>query len=249
MAAARRPGEGRRNSGRIQDRMRSSGAFESPHLRQASDPEMLEAQGRGAGPGIPRSTEHFVARDFGGLLGIAGLSDELLKNHFTLYQGYIKAANALLEGLDELVREGKGESPAYAGVKRRFGWEYNGIRLHELYFENLTKSPRPLDPGSSLFERIKQDFGGMENWGKDFRATGALRGIGWVVTYVDALRNKLFNAWIDEHDAGHLAGCAPILVMDVFEHAFMLDYGVKKADYVETFMKGIHWDTVAARLA
>jgi Fe-Mn family superoxide dismutase len=222
--------------------------MEDPHVRRTPDPRILKVEGAGVPPALEKSLDRFAARDFSGLLGIAGLSDELLRNHFTLYQGYVKAANTLLEELEDKLRKGQTEGAAYAGAKRRFGWEYNGLRLHELYFENLTKSPQPLDQESKLFERIREDFGGLENWEKDFRACGALRGIGWVVTCHDALRNRLVNCWIDEHDCGHLAGCTPILVMDVFEHAFMLDYGVKKADYVETFMKGIHWDAVAGRL-
>jgi Fe-Mn family superoxide dismutase len=94
-----------------------------------------------------------------------------------------------------------------------------------------------------------EDFGSLENWERDFRATGALRGIGWVILYYDSAAGRLFNVWVNEHDVGHLSGAFPILVMDVFEHAFMIDYGLKRADYIEAFFKAIDWSSVAKRFS
>jgi superoxide dismutase, Fe-Mn family len=193
-------------------------------------------------------TDRFAARDFTSLLGLPGFSDPLLQNHFELYQGYVKNANAILADLERMRKEQKLESPGAAELRRRFGWEYDSIRLHEFYFENLAKNPRPLDPGSRLAQRLNEDFGGVENWRKDFEAAAAMRGIGWVVSYHDPLRNRLFNAWINEHDAGHLVACNPIVVFDAFEHAYMLDYGVKKAGYIEAFFKNLNWDAATRRL-
>jgi len=85
-------------------------------------------------------------------------------------------------------------------------------------------------------------------WEKDFRGTGAMRGIGWVVLYQDTSSGRLINFWINEHDVSHPAGCSPLLIMDVFEHAFMLDYGLKRADYIEAFFKNISWAAAEARL-
>ncbi|MFQ5903843.1 MAG: superoxide dismutase, partial [Candidatus Binatia bacterium] len=96
--------------------------------------------------------------------------------------------------------------------------------------------------------KMAQSFGSYEAWEKDFRATGGMRGIGWVVLYQDPIGNRLMNFWINEHDIGHPAGCAPLVVMDVFEHAFMIDYGLKKADYIEAFFKNIAWTKVSARI-
>jgi len=194
-------------------------------------------------------TDRFAARDFTGLLGMAGFSDGMLKNHFELYQGYVKNANMLLGEQERLTAENKLDTPASAELRRRFGWEYDSIRLHEYYFENLTKSPKPLDEGSHLLARMKEDFGSFENWKKDFQAVGSMRGIGWVILYHDPLRNRLINAWITEHDAGHFVACTPIVIMDVFEHAYMLDYGIKKAGYIEAFFKNLNWDAATARIA
>jgi len=94
----------------------------------------------------------------------------------------------------------------------------------------------------------KTSFGGYEAWEKDFKATGMMRGIGWVVLYQETTNGTLINLWINEHDVSHPAGCNPILIMDVFEHAFMIDYVLKRADYVEAFFKNINWPVVEGRL-
>lgn len=186
----------------------------------------------------------YQEQNFEHLLGLNGFSDALLKNHFTLYQGYIKNTNKLLE-LSEKLEAG---SPEFAECKRRFAWEWNGMRLHELYFGNLTKNAGELSVESELFQQISKDFGSFENWQKDFKNIGTMRGIGWVLLVFDPVLKKLFNLWINEHDMGHLAGVKPVLVMDVFEHAFMVDYGLKKADYIETFFKAIDWQEAQKRL-
>lgn len=189
----------------------------------------------------------YTAKDYARLIGMAGFSDAMLKNHFTLYQGYVTNTNKLLDTLGQMLKDGKAANPEFAELKRRLGWEFNGMRLHEYYFETLGGNGK-VDPGSRLARKKIEDFGSIEAWQKDFMATGAMRGIGWVVMYQDNVSGKLFNFWINEHDQGHPAGCIPILVMDVFEHAFMLDYGLKRTDYIEAFFKNIDWKAVEARL-
>lgn len=189
----------------------------------------------------------YTAQDYGRLIGIPGFSETLLKNHFTLYQGYVTNTGKLLDALTQLIAEGKGATPEYAELKRRLGWEFNGMRLHELYFGNLGGSA-PLDQGTALAGKLAASFGSVELWEKDFRATGAMRGIGWVGLYLDPVGDRLINFWINEHDVANPAGCTPLLIMDVFEHAFMLDYGLKRADYIEAFFRNIDWQAVAARL-
>lgn len=183
----------------------------------------------------------YEAKNFESLLGTKGLSDQLLKNHFTLYQGYVTNTNKVADALSAMAREGKTTTPEYGELKRRFGWEFNGMRLHEYYFGNMTRDGNALNKNSNLYKKIILDFGSYESWEKDFKATGAMRGIGWVILYYDEIGKRLFNTWINEHDSGHLSGGCPLLVMDVFEHAYMVDYGLKKADYIEAFMKAIDW--------
>jgi len=190
----------------------------------------------------------YTAKDYARLVSMEGLSEALLKNHFTLYQGYVTNTNKLIDTLEQLLREGKAANPEFAELKRRLGWEFNGMRLHEYYFDNLG-GKAPLDVGGRLGKKLAESFGNVEAWEKDFRATGAMRGIGWTVLYRDSADGRLINFWINEHDAGHPSGCMPLLVMDVFEHAFMLDYGLKRADYIEAFFRNIDWKAVEARLA
>jgi len=191
---------------------------------------------------------NYQPKNYDNLLGIDGLSDQLLKNHFTLYQGYVTNFNKVNDILVAMEKDGKFGTPEYAELNRRLGWEFNGMRLHEYYFENLSKEARAIGKDSALAKKIVVEFGSYEAWEKDFRAMLAMRGIGWVILYHDAQADRLFNVWINEHDAGHFSGCQPILVIDVFEHAYMTDYGIKRADYIEAVMKAISWESAEQRM-
>lgn len=189
----------------------------------------------------------YIVKDFSGLFGIKGLSENLLKTHFTLYQGYVANTNKLLGKLLAITNTGDMTTPEFAEMKRRFGWEWNGMRLHELYFENLAKNGNSPDKNSAFAKKAAENFGSLENWEKNFKATGAMRGVGWAIAYYDPTSKRLLNIWINEHDGGHLAGATPILIMDVFEHAYLADYDIKRADYIEAFFKAIDWNIVAKR--
>jgi Fe-Mn family superoxide dismutase len=189
----------------------------------------------------------YTAKDYGSLIGIEGFSETLLKNHFTLYQGYVTNTNKLMDLLTAMLKEGKAGSPEYSELKRRMGFEFNGMRLHEYYFDNLG-GKGVLEKSGSLGSKLAEDFGSYEAWEEDFKSTGKMRGIGWAILYQDNIAGKLLNQWINEHETGHLAGCIPILVMDIFEHAFITDYGLKRPDYIEAFFKNINWEAVEGRL-
>lgn len=189
-------------------------------------------------PSAPKKYAH--------LLGLAGFSDALLTNHFTLYEGYVVNVNKIAERLATIASSNEPLTPEYAELKRRFGWEWNGMRLHELYFDNLSKTATALQ-NTTLTQHIIQDFGSVTLWEKDFRATGGLRGIGWAIVVFDKETGKLSNLWVNEHDMGYLAGTVPLLIMDVFEHAYMLDYGIKRAEYIDTFFRSIDWAAVESR--
>jgi len=190
----------------------------------------------------------YEAKDYTRLIGMEGFSETLLRNHFTLYQGYITNTNKLLDTLGQMAKDGKIGTPEYSELKRRMGFEWDGMRLHEYYFENLG-GKGDLGQSSRLRDKVAQEFGTYEAWEADFRGTGAMRGIGWAILYQDNVGGRLINQWINEHETGHLAGCTPVLVMDVFEHAFMIDYGLKRADYIEAFFKNINREAVERRLA
>ncbi len=189
----------------------------------------------------------YTAKDYGRLIGMEGFSETLLKNHFTLYQGYVTNTNKLMDLLAAMLKEGKVGSPEYSELKRRMGFEFNGMRLHEYYFDNLG-GKGVLDKSGKLGKKLAEDFGSYETWEGDFKGTGKMRGIGWAILYQDNVTGKLLNQWINEHETGHLAGCIPLLVMDVFEHAFITDYGLKRPDYIEAFFKNINWNVVESRL-
>lgn len=184
------------------------------------------------------------------LSGLHGISDATLEMHFGLYAGYVKNVNLLFERLGELRERGKaeGSNPAYAELVRRIGFEYNGVRLHEQYFDNMTRQPQEIRSGR-LFDALGTAFGGFEQWKKDFMAVAGMRGIGWAIAYYDLANRSIVNVWIDEHQNGHIAGALPILVLDVWEHAFIKDYKpADKAKYVEAFFANVDWKACEARL-
>ena len=190
----------------------------------------------------------YEAKKYDHLLGLPGFSETLLKNHFTLYQGYVTNTNKLKDILAAMSKEAKQGTPEFTELKRRFGWEFNGMRLHEIYFGNLTKTHHIPNQDSLLMKKITAEFGSFEAWEKDMRAVCAMRGIGWGVLYYEIFTGKLMNCWINEHDVGHLTTCAPLLVLDVFEHAFLTDYGIKRAEYIEALFKVIDWPEIERRL-
>ena len=189
----------------------------------------------------------YQPKNYDNLIGINGLSEQLLRDHFTLYNGYVANFNKLNDILVTMEKDGKFGTPEYAELNRRFGWEFNGMRLHEYYFGNLTREFKELDKNSALMPAIEKEFGSYEMWEKDFKAMAAMRGIGWIILYHDNQADRLFNVWINEHDVGHFAGAVPLLVMDVFEHAYIRDYGIKRADYIEVFIKNIDWNVADKR--
>src|SRR3989338_3121406 len=191
----------------------------------------------------------YKEQDYSHLLGTAGFSDKLLQTHFKLYTGYVNNTNKLVDILGTMIKEGKMATPEFAELKRRFGWEFNGMRLHELYFGNMSKEKKVLPPNSALAKKMAESLGSVEAWMKAFTSVGSMRGIGWVVMYYDPIGDKLFNVWVNEHDVGHLAGAIPLLVMDVFEHAYITEYNTDKAAYITAFVNAIDWDVVQKRFA
>lgn len=185
------------------------------------------------------------------LHGLTGISDQTLEVHFGLYAGYVKNTNLLNEQLVTMCAEGKTGNPAYAELSRRLGFEYNGMVLHEWYFGNMTREDGGADISSSsaLGRAIGESFGDLETWKRDFTAIGGMRGVGWAVTYLDPATGRLSNHWITLHEDGNVAGFKPIIVMDVWEHAFLLDY--KPADrprYIESFLANLDLAAAEARL-
>jgi Fe-Mn family superoxide dismutase len=184
------------------------------------------------------------------LSGLRGISDATLELHFGLYEGYVKNVNLLNERLQEIRAAGHavGSDPAYAELVRRLGFEYNGMRLHEYYFDNLTRAPGQLS-GGRLYDALGACYDGFENWKKDFIAVGGMRGVGWAIAYCDTTNGRITNHWISDHENGNLAGFVPIVVMDVWEHAFIKDYKpAEKGKYIEAFFENLDWKACESRL-
>lgn len=194
--------------------------------------------------------EKYQARTFSVIReGLNGISKEQLENHFQLYQGYVNNTNILTEKIGTFIESGDLGSPEYSELKRRWGFEFNGMILHEYYFENMKPNGNRLDPNSRLYKALEENFGSYEGWEQDFKKTGTMRGIGWAILYQDPSTGRLFNFWVTDHEYGHPAGYRPILVMDVWEHAYMVDYkATERPNYVDAFFRNIHWQAVESRL-
>lgn len=196
----------------------------------------------------------YKARQFN-LSGLQGISDKTLEMHFKLYEGYVKETNNLSERISEFIKDAnvdQEEMPAYSELTRRLGFEYNGMVLHEYYFENLQKGAGTGDPdrSSNFVKKAEASFGSYEIWKADFVGIGKMRGVGWAICYENPANNRLSNHWITLHETGNVAGFAPILVMDVWEHAFLLDYKpAERPKYIEAFFTNIDWRAVNNRLA
>ncbi|HWN08838.1 MAG TPA: superoxide dismutase [Pyrinomonadaceae bacterium] len=203
--------------------------------------------------GAKSSIESYKAREFN-LSGLTGISDETLEMHFKLYEGYVKETNNLTEKIAEFIKDAKvdqEEMPAYSELTRRLGFEYNGMVLHEYYFDNLKSGGGPGDPErtAQFAKAAENSFGSYEIWKADFVGIGKMRGVGWAICYQNPANARISNHWISLHETGNVAGFNPILVMDVWEHAYLLDYKpAERPKYIEAFFANIDWTTVEKRL-
>ena len=189
----------------------------------------------------------YAAKTFPNLRGLKGITPVEVEEHLKLYGGYVNNTNLLRGKMGLMVETKQAGTPEFSELARRMGFEYNGMRLHELYFENLAGTQR--NPSSHLKTTIEDSFGSWENWQTEFRAMAAMRGVGWVVLYKDQEWGLMVNQWIGMHDEGSLIGLTPILVMDVLEHAWT-GYlrPTERAEYIADFFSNIDWEVVERRL-
>ena len=184
--------------------------------------------------------QDYGIREFPSLRGLKGIPDALIEAHLKLYAGYVRNSNVLRQRLSEA----KPGTMEFSEFHRRVGFEIDGMRLHELYFDNL--SPDGGAPSATLKEALAGDWGSFDAWRDEFAGIGALRGVGWAILYQDPVNGRLSNHWIGLHDEGHPVGFRPILVMDVWEHAFS---GLERPKYIEAFLANARWEAAEARLA
>jgi Fe-Mn family superoxide dismutase len=195
----------------------------------------------------------YKARHFD-LSGLKGISDATLEQHFKLYEGYVTQTNKLLEKLADFTKNGvvdEKRMAEFSELKRRLGFEYNGMVLHEHYFGNLRKhGDRGPARGAAFRHAAEQGWGSYQRWEADFTSVGKMRGVGWVICYQDPATGFLANHWVEMHESGHVSGFIPVLVMDVWEHAFILDYAAKdRPKYIDAFLANVDWRAVESRLS
>lgn len=181
--------------------------------------------------------------------GLEGLSDKQISEHIKLYQGYVKNTNAILQKIEELKKDTEVNALALSELSRRFAFEWNGLRLHEIYFGSLLNK-KPLTSNGNLEKAILAQYGSFEAWQNEFAAHGLMRGIGWVILFYDPEQKILLSKWVSDHEIGHLAGLPVILAMDMWEHAYLFDYLPSgKKDYISAFFKNLNWEAIESRFA
>ncbi|MEK7106266.1 MAG: Fe-Mn family superoxide dismutase [Patescibacteria group bacterium] len=171
---------------------------------------------------------------------LAGISEKTIEEHLKLYAGYGKNANGIIEKMATINSE---TDPYIAGeLFRRFSFEYNGMRNHEVYFSSLEGGPTPLNPESVFGKRLLELFGSYETFVKEFTALALTRGIGWAMLWYDKKQDSFLASWVDEQHLGQLQGCTPLIALDMWEHSYVADYQPSgKKQYVEDFFRNLNW--------
>jgi len=179
---------------------------------------------------------------------LEGISAKNIEEHLKLYAGYVKNANAILEKIPEYEGYAKEDTftPYVVGeLHRRFSFEYNGMRNHEVYFESLSGGAQSLSENSELKKAIAEEWGSFDTWLARFKSIAATRGTGWAVLWYDKKERRLLNNWVDEQHLGQLNGCEMILALDMWEHAFVYDYATsEKKKYIEAFFANLNWEVI-----
>jgi Fe-Mn family superoxide dismutase len=191
----------------------------------------------------------YTARTFD-LPELKGLSRKQIDVHLTLYEGYVKHVNLILEKIQKLREEdAEGNSFVMNELRRRLGFEFDGMRMHEYYFEQFEGGPLVASAEGSLRKIATEKYGGWDQFIAHIQEVAGTRGIGWVVVYFDASASTLHTAFVNDHEIGQLAGLPIILAVDLWEHAYMVDYiPAEKKNYVEAFLENVNWEVVEGRL-
>lgn len=184
---------------------------------------------------------------------LVGISAKNIEEHLKLYAGYVKNTNSILEKIPEYNQSAeKDPFVTYytSELQRRFAFEFNGMRNHEYYFHSLEGGSTSLTTGGPLHSAIEAQWGSFESFLAQFKAIALTRGVGWAWLYLDTHTGKLLTQWVDEQHIGHLLGLAPILGLDVWEHAFVADYQPSgKKQYVEDFFTNLNWSVIEENYA
>jgi superoxide dismutase, Fe-Mn family len=192
----------------------------------------------------------YEAKDYSRIKGLTAISDVQIEEHLKLYAGYVKRTNILFKKLADIGNEHHQDDISFQEIKRRLGWEFDGMRLHEYYFDQLVPGGSGgLKADNPFGKLVAKQFGSIEAWQEFFMGTAKMPGIGWVVCYFDSVNGMILNTWIEQHHEGHLIGCKPLLILDVFEHAFTVYLKpTQRAQYLTDFMANVDWNIVGKRI-
>jgi Fe-Mn family superoxide dismutase len=190
----------------------------------------------------------YTARTFT-LPELKGLSKKQIDVHLALYEGYVKHANLILEKIEKLRAEDpEGNAYLMMELRRRFGFEFDGMRMHEYYFEQFEGGVKAPSTEGPFQDAVIEKYGDWDKFIAHVKEVCGTRGIGWTVVYYDPAGRTLHTAWINDHEVGQLAGLPIILAVDMWEHAYMVDYvPADKKTYVEAFLDNVDWDVVEKR--
>lgn len=189
----------------------------------------------------------FVERKFN-IGPLDGIGSKSIEEHLKLYAGYVKHSNLILEKIAEYSVDSEKNAYVLGELQRRFGFEFDGMRNHEYYFEQFEGGASDLPTDGKLIEAIVKDFGSVEAALTRFKAIAMTRGIGWAIMYYDTETKRLLNAWVDEQHLGHLTGLKVVVALDMWEHSYMLDYvPSEKKKYVDAFFKNINGKKIEER--
>lgn len=180
---------------------------------------------------------------------ITVINQEQFDAHYGLYTGYVNSINQITEKLAVVSEEDKKAANTtngvYRGLKRGETYALNGVMLHELYFRNIGGTIT--EPNDTVRRLIDQYYANMEVWAEDFIAT-AKASRGWAILCFEQRTHMLRNISLDTHDDGMVTFILPLIVLDMYEHAYMIQYGTDKSKYIKAFMQNIHWDIVSQRI-
>ncbi len=193
----------------------------------------------------------YTAKQFN-LPALTGLSEKQIKVHLALYEGYVKNVNLMMETLKGYAAYGEkaseGDKLAITELRRRFAFEFDGMRMHELYFAQLEAGSSELGAGSALAAAASAKYGSTENFVAHIREVAGSRGIGWVVVYKDPVANTIHTTFVGDHEIGQLSGLPILLALDLWEHAYMVDYvPAEKKNYIDAFFANLNWSVVESR--
>jgi Fe-Mn family superoxide dismutase len=176
---------------------------------------------------------------------LVGISEKNIEEHLKLYKGYVANANLILNKISELKNEPDKNAVILAELQRRFGFEFGGMRNHEYYFASLSDGSKEIEKDNKLYLAIEKEWGSFENFLIHFKFVAMTRGVGWAILYYDKVYDKLIISWVDEQHIGHLSGLSIVLALDMWEHAYYLDYiPSEKKKYVEAFFENLNWKKV-----